>query len=1164
MTRRHEPGAYTLKDLDQDSQATGQYSASDLDAPATASGQYTAADIDTPPSAPAAKIPVPPLGPQAPTTAPRPAVLPAPQPAPPQATIKAGPRTLLDQIKTADTTLPLQFRALFSKAPPGSLAQEMSGNVYQSGDESNEPQLSFESAMTPLEQQAHPRATGLAEVASGLTTPESAGLLAASGGLGALETPAAGLLRYLPRLVSAGFTAQMVKGLYDAYPAYKNAVDRGDTSEAKRIQTEMGAQGVLAFLSGTHAVTGETPVQAARQGIGELAERTGAPANSLLREISQPSPAPGTAANVPVFAGGRLSEDLAREQVANAAGASGMGQLAQAEQAIPPQEIVAPAPSQPPITPLPAVPPEPNALAIQAALPSHEDLSDAIVKDGGDPNFADNRANQLLAAARGELGYTGIERRAASGFIDSYMGPERRGVAAPEVVGPDEVSATTSSAPTPIERSTTETLPDGTTVRTGAPGAARDIFDMENALVDRGLITQDQIPELRRAVMGAREVTGAPGLMEDTYRDLLQRRLSVEQPETAPALAAGRPSAPVALTGEMHQAANRLFGQLKRDPVAQQFARDSWAAMVRGEPPPVPEDESTKAVAGYVGRKLGDIVSGESLPSTRSPDPVKSGKYAPDELAAARQRMVEASSFLDQQERPGRFEGVEGEPYTTSERGSGTFYAITSLRKMFPWFADMDESPAELKKALARGKGPVYNRLLTSAADYEQLSRQATANAVRSQIPDIDDLIEKVRGIDPEHAALLEQARDGKLSRYDDSLDQTREWVQSNADEARNSVRFSDIVDALTDAADAEPGSQGPTQPQAGASPGSLREGAGILPGLEQAVSDERTAAGREQARKLIDEINRPPESIEAAAGEMERGSPLFRGTEASPQNEMFPPRLAELERAGDEAEPPEEEEEPEKGETENVAPSEVRAAPLTLKEEMEAAEPSEDEERTEEGAPRKTLAQEALSEPARDFRRPGAPPRTPASPAELKPEHMREVMPTAMDRINEMLAEGTHEEKLTPEKRTKATLRENTGKEARKTAIVAKALEPLRRAADKWTPEQVTDFIDRVMHGRKQLTETGRQVAKLAEDVFEPRRREAEQLPHGAYSKWRENYFPGMWQRPGQAEDWMRKVLAGKRPFEGAASFKKAKVFDDFSEGLKAGFKPVPGTQSR
>ncbi len=270
--------------------------------------------------------------------------------------------------------------------------------------------------MTPLEQQAHPGPPGL-EVASGLTTPESAGLLAASGGLGALETPAAGLLRYLPRLVSAGFTAQMVKGLYDAYPAYKNAVDRGDTSEAKRIQTEMGAQGVLAFLSGTHAVTGETPVQAARQGIGELAERTGAPANSLLREISQPSPAPGTAANVPVFAGGRLSEDLAREQVANAAGASGMGQLAQAEQAIPPQEIVAPAPSQPPITPLPAVPPEPNALAIQAALPSHEDLSDAIVKDGGDPNFADNRANQLLAAARGELGYTGIERRAASGSL---------------------------------------------------------------------------------------------------------------------------------------------------------------------------------------------------------------------------------------------------------------------------------------------------------------------------------------------------------------------------------------------------------------------------------------------------------------------------------------------------------------------------------------------------------------------------------------------------------------------------------------------------------------------------------------------------------------------------------------------------------------------------
>ena len=905
----------------------------------------------------------------------------------PQATIGAAAPTLLQRA-----------RALFSNAPQGSLAQQISGNVYQPGQEQEEPELlSFESAATPLEREAHPRLTGLAEVASGLTTPSSAAYIAGSGGIGALEDVAgAGLAKYLPRLVSGLFTAQMVKGLYDTYPAYKAAVDRGDTSEAKRIQTEMGAQGVLSFLSGTHALTGETPIGAAQQGISELANRTNAPAGSLLREIGEPTPEPGTPINVPVFHG-KLSEDLATDQLTNQAAARGMTQLREAEQRIPPDEINAPAPAQPPLAPLPAV---------EQAVP-----------------------------------------------------------------------------------------PVATTAQ---PGAEAEV-----------------VPE------------------------------TAVEPE------------PPQLTGEMHQSANRLFGQLKRDPIAQQFARDSWAAMVQGSGPvDAPQGMPIRDV-NYVLGKLRDIQSGESLPSTLNPDPRLSGSYTDDELDAAHQRLVEASSVLQQQSTPGRFEGVAGEQ-GLDEHGTGEFYGATSLRSMFPWFEDMDETPAQLKSAVERQSGPVYNRLLTAAADYEQTSRRATTQIMREAAPDLDQLVASTRAVDPGLADILERAGNGQLGVYDGSLDQLREWVQSHTDEARSSSAFSDAVDALVDSADAEasptPSEGAGQQAPPGAGPGE-RGAPGVLPGLEQAVQQEHAAAGREQGRKLTDEINRPPESIEAPAGEMERGSPLFRGTAASPQNEMFPPKLAELERSGDEAEEPEAE--TKAPETETVEPSEVTAAPEGLKEEMAEGESEEEGE----GEPR-TLAQEALETPkqqARDFKRPGAPPAEPTKSAELEPEHMREVMPTAMDRIDEMLTEGTPEEEITPGKKMKATIRKRGGEFARETAIARKALKPMLDQLDGWTPEHSGDFINTIMRGQAHRNPFEAKLAKLIEEgIFDPRRRQMERLPHGAYSHWRENYFPGIWQRPGEVEDWMRRVLAGKRPLEGTASFKKAKVFDDFDAALKKGFKPV------
>jgi hypothetical protein len=61
----------------------------------------------------------------------------------------------------------------------------------------------------------------------------------------------------------------------------------------------------------------------------------------------------------------------------------------------------------------------------------------------------------------------------------------------------------------------------------------------------------------------------------------------------------------------------------------------------------------------------------------------------------------------------------------------------------------------------------------------------------------------------------------------------------------------------------------------------------GILPGMEQHVAEQNAGAARVAGEGLTSEANRPKD-ISQAAGRMETMSPLFRGTEASPQREIF------------------------------------------------------------------------------------------------------------------------------------------------------------------------------------------------------------------------------------------------------------------------------------
>jgi hypothetical protein len=177
------------------------------------------------------------------------------------------------------------------------------GNPNYSSRTVNDPKfgqtqlVTPEAAMTPAGQQRHPIATGLGEVAGGMTSPQNVAMIAASGGMGSLPGAARAII---PRLVSAGFTAQMVKGAYDQYPQLKEALDRGDASEAERVFTHLVATGAMAALSGQHAAKGEAPANISPQTakpftrpVAAAIEKTGEAASKAVqtvREIGEPEP----------------------------------------------------------------------------------------------------------------------------------------------------------------------------------------------------------------------------------------------------------------------------------------------------------------------------------------------------------------------------------------------------------------------------------------------------------------------------------------------------------------------------------------------------------------------------------------------------------------------------------------------------------------------------------------------------------------------------------------------------------------------------------------------------------------------------------------------------------------------------------------------------------
>ncbi|MFY9531447.1 MAG: hypothetical protein WBC04_12380 [Candidatus Acidiferrales bacterium] len=428
------------------------------------------------------------------------------------------------------------------------------------------------------------------------------------------------------------------------------------------------------------------------------------------------------------------------------------------------------------------------------------------------------------------------------------------------------------------------------------------------------------IPAAERAPMpgyARREIRGLLTAGKPSPEDLLQ---SVAGPgETPIPLGEGARTPEGAI-----RAPGRTLGEVKALPPAGSIAEEDFLA---GRPTPTPQLEAPTLGGLVEDRELGfrplrltpeTAQAGGMTSEAETPRGGEASITAPGRDPTVRenaeQMVREAADFLSQQERPVRYRSdistAPGEMRTAApaREQDEAWYGVKSWRGQFPWFANMKETPKQLADAVRRGKGPVYERLVNAASDYYQKRQTEAAPYVQEIAPQAKQLADQIRDVDPEMAENLDRLARGHFPMYSNLYDFAN-MAKEQLDDAQTVSEFTRAVDELSNAERRGTTPESVTSlPRIGAAdrpeeasrplhPLDIYLGSeepGVLPGLGAAVREQRAAAAAEQGRQLGKEFNRPPESIERAAGEMETKSPLFRGTEASPQKEMFSPRRGE------------------------------------------------------------------------------------------------------------------------------------------------------------------------------------------------------------------------------------------------------------------------------
>ena len=217
-----------------------------------------------------------------------------------------------------------------------------------------------------------------------------------------------------------------------------------------------------------------------------------------------------------------------------------------------------------------------------------------------------------------------------------------------------------------------------------------------------------------------------------------------------------------------------------------------------------------------------------------------------EDIANAEGLLASEAGAMATGDRPGVYydESEQGDVRLGS-RGAqtrgGDWRGVKSGRRMYPFMRENpDVNPQAVLKALRNKDSAAYNKFITRADDFLK------GNYAKGPGMAAMDFLKALENPDAEP-----------------------ETIEAGADEFT------------------PPEETPKLEPSRGLMPEIGKGQTGIIPGMEENVAKQREGAAKVSGENLTAEANKPKD-ISAAAGRMETLSPLFRGTEASPQREIF------------------------------------------------------------------------------------------------------------------------------------------------------------------------------------------------------------------------------------------------------------------------------------
>lgn len=556
-------------------------------------------------------------------------------------------------------------------------------------------------------------------------------------------------------------------------------------------------------------------------------------------------------------------------------------------------------------------------------------------------------------------------------------------------------------------------------------------------------------------------------------------------------------------------------------------------------------------------------------------------KHSPEVLDQARHEIRAASELASSFERPGRYfaehgDQNEGMPSrsTNAAKGihaGGTWYGVSSSKHIvadqYPWFEKMKGAGGKLAELAGKEKGAEYDRLVNTVAEHILRERESAAPVVAEFAPKLKSLSDEIDGHDEELSSTLAELAKGDGRGFKN----LREYIEKKVNDAEQARDFYRLIDAAAKEAReasveepagsgtglrAEEGKHATEGTEANATEGPAAnseflkaenvkkqppaEKQNALPGFESALEQLKAATETVRGEKLTEEANRPLGNIDNASGEMERNSPLFRGTAASPQNEMFEGPTAAV---GDRVQ--------------------VNGGPLEGKSvEVTKVGDSGVYVRGEDGPVKFVKNGDFEAAPKAEVPKPSL-----FNTAHANPVFDPEVWKSVLGYLEPSPAAG------------QADLRARTGELARKQAVLQ---EKLKAERNRWRGRSDADmlaFADLVENGeadrkargvtlnpktqtlldrgKKSIGAADKNLAATLRTLLDEGRTAVQDLGTGKLQNFIENYFPHIWEEKNKVGAAFGRVF-GKRPLEGPRSFLKKREIPTTAEGFDRDLKPV------